>query len=597
MVASMRRLEPTQETGGKKEKVLPPVSRLENGEIIIADKRIGIGGPKPELRNGETLVRVTHSLCPYCQRLLPAIIIEREGKLYIRKVCPTHGEIEDLYYEDAQIYRRFLKYAEEGRGTHVYVPVSAPCPFSCGLCSMHKNHTALANIVATNRCNLSCWYCFFYAEKAGYVYEPSLEQIRMMVRQLAKQGKTMAVQITGGEPLMRDDLVDMVKMLKEEGVRHVQLNTTGIGFAEVFLKNPDLAVSWSRELREAGVNTVYMSFDGVSPKANPKNHWEIPLIFEVFRRSGMTSVVLVPTVIKGINDHELGDIVRFAASNMDIVRAVNFQPISFTGMAKKQEVEKHRITIPEAIKKIEEQTNGEIPRESWYPVPVAGKFAKFVEAVTKKEQFLMGNHVVCGAATYAIIERDGSGRVIKFHPITEYFDVDGFIEYIDNMRLKLEKSGRLMTYMRILKLIADIRKFILKDELPTGKKLSSLLANILLKRNYDALGEMHYNLLFLGMMHFMDQFNYDVQRVMRCNIHYLSPDGRVIPFCAYNVLNDVYRDYVLKKYSVPLEEWKRKHKKHKYGVNDKYVRDLKKLVEHPLYKKTYRDFERDWQEG
>ncbi len=565
------------------------ISELKDNEVLIADKVVKIGGPKPKVKNGEKLVRRTNSLCPYCQRLLPAIIVERNGELYIRKVCPEHGEIEDKYFEDSEMYKKYMRLWEEGRGTYSYVPVTAPCPFSCGLCGMHRNHTALANLVATNRCNLSCWYCFFYAEKAGYVYEPSLEQVRFMIRQLAKQRKTMAVQITGGEPLMRDDIVDLVKVLKEEGVRHVQLNTTGICFAEVYLRDPELAIKWSRELREAGVNTVYMSFDGVSPEANPKNHWEVPIIFEVFRKSGMTSIVLVPTVIRGVNDQELGDIIRFAALNSDIVRAVNFQPISFTGMAKKQEVDKYRITIPGAIKKIEEQTEGEIPREAWYPVPVAGKFAKFIEAVTKEEQFIMGNHPVCGAATYVLVEKRNGN--VKFHPITEYFDVDGFIEYLDKMREKIEKSSKIMSYIRVLSIIKDIKKFITKDELPNGEKFSKLLTNIIIKRSYDALGEMHYSMLFLGMMHFMDQFNYDVQRVMRCNIHYLSPDGRIIPFCAYNVLNDVYRDYVLKKYSVPLEEWKARYKGHKYGVRDKYKRDLKKLVENPLYKQMYKPFQ------
>jgi|UniRef100_A0A7J3SK44 uncharacterized radical SAM superfamily Fe-S cluster-containing enzyme len=570
--------------------LLRPVSKFEGKAIIVDGKPINIGGPLPSLKEGEKLVKYTQSICPICERLLPAIIVEREGKLFIRKECPEHGSFEDLYYGSARMYYRFLKYEEEGRGSYVYIPSTAPCPFSCGLCAIHKNHTALANIVVTNRCDLSCWYCFFYAEKMGYVYEPTIEQLREQVRNLRKQGRTIAVQLTGGEPLMRDDIVEIVKMLREEGVRHIQLNTEGIPIAELYRKNSEGAIKWTKELREAGVNTVYMSFDGTNPRTNPKNHWDIPFIFETFRKAGMTSVVLVPTVIKNINDNDLGNIIRFAAENMDIVRAVNFQPVSLTGRMKKHELEKFRITIPDVIERIEKQTDGQIKEESWYPIPVAAKFAEFIEAITKKEQFLMANHIVCGAATYVIVDRDENGKFRRFYSITDFIDVDGFLSFLDEKREKLEKSGKIMTYLQLLSSLRHLGDYIIKDELPTGTKISELLMKVIKERSYDALGELHYNLLFLGLMHFMDQYNYDVQRVMRCNIHYTSPDGRVIPFCAYNVLSDIYRDSILKKYSISFEEWSKKWKGHKYGVSDKYVPNIKEIREHPLYKRTYASF-------
>ena len=568
--------------------MLKPASKFNGTEVHIGDKVVKIGGEIPELLQGEKLIRYTNSVCPYCERLLPAIIVERENKLYIRKKCPEHGVIEDLYYGDASMYYKFMKYAEEGRGTYPYVPVTAPCPFSCGLCSLHKNHTALLNIVVTNRCNLSCWYCFFYADKVGYVYEPSIDEIRNQVRQVKKQNVTIAVQLTGGEPLMRDDLVDVIKVLKEEGVRHIQLNTEGVAIAEVYLENPDLAVKWVRDLREAGVNTVYLSFDGVTPKTNPKNHYEIPFIFDAFRKAGMTSVVLVPTVIKTVNDHELGKIVEFAARNRDIVRSVNFQPVSLVGRLRMSDVNRFRITIPDVINLVEEQTRGMISKNSWYPIPVAAKFAKFIEAVTKKEQFYMANHIACGAATYIFVE-ENNGKVI-YHPVTEYIDVEGFIETLDNLASKVESKGKVLTYIQLLSLLRKLPSFIKKDELPTGTRISSLIRKVLLERNYDALGEFHYNTIFLGIMHFMDQYNYDVERVMRCNIHYALPDGRIVPFCAYNVLNDVYKDYALKKHSVPIEEWAKTAHPHRYGVKDKHIPDIRRYKEHQLYVNTYKYF-------
>lgn len=538
----------------------------------------------PSLKGGEELLSITQSVCPYCYRILPAVIVERDGKVYIRRVCPEHGEIEEIYYGDVEIYKRFIKWDLEGRGSrHIYVPLERPCPFNCGLCPLHKNHTALVNIVLTNRCNLSCWYCFFYAEAAGYVYEPTLEQIREMVRAVKKQAVTIAVQLTGGEPMLRDDLVDIIKMLKEEGVRHIQLNTNGIRFCELFMEDPAKAIEFARELRRSGLNTVYLSFDGVTPMTNWKNHWEIPYILEVFRRSGITSTVLVPTIIKGINDHELGQIIRFAAKHNDVVRGVNFQPVSLTGLMKKREREKYRITIPDAIKKIEEQTEGEISREDWFPVPVSAIFSRFIEAFSGQFKFEMDNHPVCGAATYVYVDKSG-GR-IRLIPVTRFVDVEGLLEYLrEKWEDLITGSKRIIVG---LKLLYSIRKFIDSSKAPKEFDLFKILLNIIIKRSYEALAVLHYKMMFIGMMHFMDLYNYDIQRVMRCNIHYGTPDGKLIPFCAFNIFDDIYREAIQRKYGVPLEEWAKLHGYEGGVVARKYVRDRQKLESHEIYKRAY----------
>ncbi|MDT7867503.1 MAG: radical SAM protein [Acidianus sp.] len=574
--------------------VLPSPARLirENnaGYVEIAERKIPIGGPIPPLREGEKHLNFTTSLCPVCMRLLPARVLERDGKVYIRKICPEHGEFEELYYGDAELYHKMMKYEETGHGTgkaKAYVQLTAPCPFNCGLCAMHENHTALANLVVTNRCNLSCYYCFFYAEKAGYVYEPTIEQIRYQIRQVKKQGFTLAVQLTGGEPTMRDDLVDIVKMLREEGVRHIQLNTAGIKFAEMYFKDPASAINYARQLREAGVNTVYLSFDGVTPKANPKNHWEIPYIFEVFRKSNMTSVVLVPTLIKNKNFNEMSLILKFAGKNMDIVRAVNFQPVSLTGQLKKSERENMRVTIADAINGIEEQTEGQISKNTWYPIPVAAKFAKFIEAAVGDEQFCMANHPMCGAANYVFVERGPDGIPTRFVPLADFFDVEGFIEYLDEQRFNLEDSR--FKKLALVKGLIDLRKFVDEEKMPKELSFSKLLRSVLIKRNYEALGELHYKMLFIGMMHFMDLYNYDAERVRRCNIHYTLPDGRVVPFCAFNVLESLYRDYVQAKYKkaeLSKDATKTFNPGEKYD-RSKYILRIRK---DPLYIEAYKGF-------
>ncbi len=539
----------------------------------------------PDIRSGEELVSITQSVCPYCYRTLPATIVEREGKLYIRRVCPEHGVIEELYYGDVELYKKFIKWDMEGRGSrHIYTPLKNICPFNCGLCPLHKNHTALMNIVLTNRCNLSCWYCFFYAEASGYVYEPTLEQIVEMVRAAKKQAVAVNVQLTGGEPTLRDDLIDIVRAIKAEGVKHMQLNTNGIKFAELYFEDPAKAIEYAKALRVNGVNTIYLSFDGVTPITNWKNHWEVPYMLEVFRKSGMTSTVLVPTVIRGINDHEAGAIVKFAAKHIDVVRGVNFQPVSLTGLMKKHEREKYRITIPEIIKKIEEQTDGEIDKEAWFPVPVSAIFSRFIEGFSGEFKFEMDNHPVCGAATYVYVYREGK-KVKKLIPITYFVDVEGLLEYLrEKWEDLITGSSRIMTGF---KLLYTIRKFIDNKKAPKEFDLFKILLNIIIKRNYEALGELHYKMLFVGLMHFMDLYNYDIQRVMRCNIHYGVPDGRLIPFCAFNIFEDIYRESVQRQYGIPLKEWSRKYGLPENVTVKKYIRNRRMLESNPIYREAY----------
>ncbi|MEM1555207.1 MAG: radical SAM protein [Desulfurococcaceae archaeon] len=539
----------------------------------------------PGLKQGEEILSVTQSVCPYCYRILNSVLVERDGRVYIRRVCPEHGEVEELYYGDSAMYKRMSKWIEEGRGPRaIYTQYEKPCPFSCGLCPLHKQHSCLVNLVVTNRCDLSCWYCFFYSEAMGYVYEPSLEQIRSMVEAILKQGVVVNVQITGGEPLLREDLVDIIRLLREMGVKHIQLNTNGIKFSQLYWEDPVKAIDYAKVIRSSGVNTVYLSFDGVSPITNWKNHWEIPYIFEVFRRSSMTSVVLVPTVINNVNMHEVGAIIRFASLHNDIVRSVNFQPVSITGMMKRYERAKYRVTIADLIKAVEEQTEGEIPSEAWYPVPVSAIFSRFIEGLTGEFKIEMANHPFCGAATYVYVDKTGKG-LPKLIPITSFVDVDGLLEYLEEKWNELfSGSTRLLVG---LKFLYSIRKFFYEDKMPPGFNLYKILFNIVVMRNYSALAELHYKMLLLGSMHFMDLYNYDIQRVMRCNIHYATPDGKLIPFCAYNIFDDIYRDRVLKQYSVEIDEWSRKYGLPKGVASTKYVRDRRKLESTELYKQTY----------
>ena len=518
----------------------------------------------------------TKTVCPVCKLIIDGTVYKDGDNVMIRKYCPEHGWFIEKYWEDYDMYMSMKDYNYNGRGfdNPDVVNEGENCPFDCGICERHKSHTALANVVVTNRCHLSCWYCFFYAKENDPVYEPSLEELDILFKKLRSQKPipANAIQITGGEPTIRKDIVEIIALAKQAGFDQIQLNTTGINLG----LDPSLLV----RLRHAGLSTLYMSFDGVSKRANPKNHWEIPLIFDASRKAGV-GIVLVPTVIRGINDSELGSMINFALNNIDIVRAVNFQPVSLVGRMPDRLREKQRITIPGAIKLIEQQTNGVVAKEDWFSVPYIGGLSKFIEALTGSYSYDLSIHFACGAGTYLFLDKDN-----KVIPVTRFLDARGFMEYLQQVVNEMEGKSRLQRHIMATSALLNLRKFIDKEKQPKSINFAKLLGSILLKHDFASVGAFQMKTLFLGMMHFQDEYNYDIKRVEKCDIHYVLPDGRVTPFCTFNVFPEIYRDKVQRQYAIPSDEWQKSHPGWTYA-SDKYRRNIKELEANPLYEKTY----------
>ncbi|PTD93450.1 radical SAM protein [archaeon SCG-AAA382B04] len=505
------------------------------------------------------LPKKTTSICPECKKTIDAEIFEKNDEVWIKKDCSEHGHFEDIYWSDVEMYKRAQKYQNDNIGIkNPQVDVDEGCPQDCGLCDIHKSQTSLANIDLTNRCNLDCGFCFAHAQAKGYVYEPSFDQVVDMLRMLRneKPVPTTAVQFSGGEPTMREDLPLIIEKADELGFNQIQIATNGIKLAT----DEDLAV----KLLDAGLNTVYLHFDGVSEETEPYLNVRKQAI-ENCRKAGL-GLVLVPTIIKGKNDDEVGDIVRFAAQNVDIIRGVNFQPIAFTGAATKpkEERKKERFTIPDLGEKLEEGTDGRIKKSDLYPIPSVVSISRVIEAYTGKPKVEFSCHPNCGAATYTFVTDDG------LLPINRFVDVKQFFNSLEEITSDLNNgylpkiSGKLSRSKAIVKAVRALNKSIDQEKQPEGLKLGERLNKVLKEHTYNALGKFHMESLFIGSMHFQDNYNYDLERLKRCVIHYATPDGRIIPFCAYNS-GPTYREKIEQKFSVPLEEWeKEKGKIEKY---------------------------------
>ncbi len=491
------------------------------------------------------ILETTESICPECLKegkinKIKAELVEEGNKVFIDKECEKHGPFREIVFNDSNIYHKWKKYDVIGSGVE-NKEIKSWLSEEEKLYPKHLSQSLLTNLLVTNRCDLRCSYCFMNAGASGNVYEPSLEEIRKMLKQVREEKPvpSKALQLTGGEPTIREDLFEIIKMAKEMGFEHVQLNTNGIRLAE----DPE----YCKKLKKLGVNTVYMSFDGISVKANP---WIEPnrKAIKNLREANLKSVVLVPVVTKR-NLNELADIVKFAIENIDVVRGVNFQPISFCGRLEKvtkEHINKDRADYIDMIEALENGFDGQIKRDDFYPVPFVYPISKLVENLKGKKQVEFTANSMCGGATYVFIDK---GKVV---PITRFLDVEGFMRLVEEMS---KKTGKLKKVKMASAFLSNVRKHIDKNKVPEGLNISKMLVNALLRGDYDGLKDFHYKSLYIGSMWFQDPWNLNIDRLKKCVVHYTTPEG-IVPFCAYNGLG--IGDKIRKKYALSVEEWEKK---------------------------------------
>lgn len=541
-----------REKSAKKEKSAKTIRKKDKKILDKSKKLAKLSKMEKESEKVERILEHTQSICPECFKerkihKINASIVEENGKIWIKKRCEKHGTFKSIVFNDSRLYYKWIKYKVDGKPIRYKSPkgevksIDATPSLGGKLYDLHLSQAVLTNLMVTNRCNLRCSYCFMNAGASGYVYEPSLEDLKKIMKQAreAKPVPSKAIQITGGEPTVRDDLVEIIKAARELGFRHVQLNTNGLKLAE--------SLEYCDEIVEAGVNTIYMSFDGVTKNSNP---WieENKKAIENLRAVDFHSVVLVPVVTKS-NLSEMPEVVKFASRNIDVIRGINFQPISFCGRLQnvtEDFIEKQRVDYVDLFKTLENGLDGQITIDDFYPVPFVYPISKLVEKLKGSEQVEFTAHPTCGGATYVFVEKQRES--IKLIPITRMVDVESLMEFIKDLS-KME--GSFLKLRIALAFLRNINKYV-KEE---GKFLKKLLWKALVSGSYEGLREFHYNTLYIGSMWFQDPWNLDLERLKRCVVHYATEEG-IVPFCSYNGLG--IGELLRRKYSIPIEEWENK---------------------------------------
>ena len=441
----------------------------------------------------------TRSLCPVCRRVIDADVFIYDNAVYLMKHCPEHGDQEALIASDATWFRNARRYDKPGATPRLYArEATHGCPDDCGLCPEHRQHTCAAVIEITNRCNLRCPVCF---ADAGEGFDLSLTQINAMLDQLvATEGNPEMVQFSGGEPTLHPDIVACVAAARERGVGHVMINTNGIRLAE--------DIEFVRQLA-AHDPVIYLQFDSLKDSVYRQLR-DADLI--ALKRQALDNIArvglhatLVPTLVRGVNDDEIGEILNFALEHPAVL-GVNYQPVTYSGRCGTDRNPLQRITLTEVLERLETQSGGTFRVSDFRPVPCP--------------------HPNCSACTYAVVQ-DG-----KVTPITRLVDADLYLDYISNRTLP-HLSPELQPVMEALWSMAAVAG---------GEKTTAALNCVACNLPLSGTGLKPQDFFVVQVHAFMDEHTFDINRLQKCCVHQITPNGRSIPFCAYNNLG--YREQV-----------------------------------------------------
>jgi uncharacterized radical SAM superfamily Fe-S cluster-containing enzyme len=469
-------------------------------------------------------VKKTKSICPVCQKKIDAELTEVNGKILVTKKCKEHGTFSATHWESPSVFN----FAEKYDYFKYFGDANAPknpdgCPYIC-FCKNHASSTVIGVIDVTKRCDLKCSICFSTFPEHEVDYEPSKETIVQMLEFLSKRNpKPPAILFSGGEPLEREDIPEIIGAAHKLRFMTI-LATNGVRLA----KSPELVA----KLKENGLNIVYLQFDSFNDEFYEKIRGQKLLktkmkAIENCRKHDI-EIILVNTLMRGFNDNEVGDIVRFAAQNSYIIRGVIFQPIAFTGRATDNPF-REEWRDPLFAEEVDNQSNGEIKTTDLFPLSVMTSPIMVMSKFMKKPWPLFSCSPQCGLVNWMYVSK--SGKII---PINHFVNFERFFHILQKTAKSVESKGRFSLLSSLfLASMQSLNWPLVAKEIGIFTLMKTIL-KMHISPSYQSLANLRRRIFLLGCMAFMDPYTFDVNRVRRCVVHYVTPDLKIIPFCAYN---------------------------------------------------------------
>ncbi len=481
------------------------------------------------LHRDYTFLGTTQSLCPECLRVVPAKILNRRGRVYFRKTCPEHGTRDDFVCSDAAQYDQ-MAFALPARMPAVFgAEVDKGCPLDCGLCTEHEQHTCVGVLEITSSCNLTCPMCYAASSPGGK--HLSLEDCKRQIDRLVEvEGRAEVCQLSGGEPTIHPQFEQIVEYALSREIDYVMVNTNGIRLA----RDPALVELLARHKDRL---EVYFQFDGLHDDVYRALRGE-PLLeiklaaLEALGQAGV-HVTLVATLQCGVNDDQLGPLVEFGLARPWIT-GISFQPATYSGRHVLPEQLERRVTFPDVIRGVAAQTKGLFREDDFLPLPCA--------------------HPNCHQI--AIAYRSGGTAI----PVTRFIDARANLDLLANgiSFTRAKSRDLILSYLGRQACCGgscrpepegesgrggerekenSMPLLVTPSPPPPLSHSPSPAADFFARALDQQLGA--ENLFRITITSFLDAYNFDVRRVMKCCTHHVLPSGHVIPFCAYNVL---YRD-------------------------------------------------------
>jgi 7,8-dihydro-6-hydroxymethylpterin dimethyltransferase len=497
----------------------------------------------PEIRNkivnGEVPVEILRN-----EKVgeIKAQIINRDGKILMVKDCPIHGHFEDLMAIDTEFFDHLEK-VFPGRDIRAHNDKDL---HNHGSSTVTHGRGSVLTIDLTNRCNMMCDPCFMDANQVGFVHELTWDDIKTMLDNAIsiKPRRQMSVQFSGGEPTLSPFFLDAVKYAREVGYNSVQAATNGIEFA----KSPEFC----REAAAAGLRYAYLQFDGIGNAAN--SHRAVGNLFDVKLRaienlhSNGVDIVPVITIINGVNNEQVGAVIKFALDNPKKISFLSFQPVSFTGRDEEvtdERREAQRYTLSHLAHDVRDQVGMGVPARDWFPISFMSTFSDWADLIHGPTadwgQLSCGCHPNCGIGMAVMIDKETK----EFRPVTAFLNAEQLAKDVASVNdaargKKLSVIGVALALLRNYDPMQAPSTFKLTDLLQkfdkcfgaTGRNYGKVTGD----RTFEDIEKRRkdrWNFLFIAGMWFQDLFNYDFRRTEQCIIPYATQEGE-ISFCAYN---------------------------------------------------------------